>query len=125
MWMRPKSWRPAIILCLSRHCFFSKGESRLTKSLGPCPKISCWRGLTRICKEWIFMLIYMCKSKIAHGHITEAELFYEGSITIDEDLLQAVNIFPGERVEVLNINNGNRFTTYTIAGKATAGQISL
>ena len=71
------------------------------------------------------MLIYMCKSKIAHGHITEAELFYEGSITIDEDLLQAVNIFPGERVEVLNINNGNRFTTYTIAGKAKAGQICL
>ena len=43
------------------------------------------------------MLIYMCKSKIAHGHITEAELFYEGSITIDEDLMEASNIIEGER----------------------------
>lgn len=71
------------------------------------------------------MLIEFCKSKIAHGFVTEAELHYEGSITIDEDLIKAVNILPGERVEVLNINNGNRFNTYVIAGKAGSGRICL
>lgn len=71
------------------------------------------------------MLIEFCKSKIAHGAVTEAELFYEGSITIDEDLLKAVDILPGEKVEVLNLNNGNRFNTYAIAGKAGSGQICL
>jgi aspartate 1-decarboxylase len=71
------------------------------------------------------MFIEFCKSKIAHGVVTEAELFYEGSITVDEDLLKAVDILPGEKVEVLNINNGNRFTTYAIAGQAGSGQICL
>lgn len=71
------------------------------------------------------MFIHFCKSKIAHGHITEAELFYEGSITIDANLLKVVNIIPGERVEVLNLNNGNRFETYAIAGKAGSGEICL
>jgi len=71
------------------------------------------------------MLIEFCKSKIAHAVVTEAELLYEGSITVDEDLLKAVDILPGERVEVLNINNGNRFNTYTIAGKAGSGHICL
>ena len=71
------------------------------------------------------MQIEFCKSKIAHGVITEAELHYEGSITIDEDLINAVDIFPGEKVEVLNMNNGNRFTTYVIAGRAGSGRICL
>jgi len=71
------------------------------------------------------MLVKYLKSKIAHGFVTEAELFYEGSITIDEDLLKAVDILPGERVEVLNINNGNRFNTYTIAGEAGSGKMCL
>jgi len=71
------------------------------------------------------MFIHFCKSKIAYGRITDAELFYEGSITIDEDLLKTANILPGEKVEVLNINNGNRFETYTIIGKAGSGQICL
>ncbi|MCA9408731.1 MAG: aspartate 1-decarboxylase [Candidatus Omnitrophica bacterium] len=71
------------------------------------------------------MLIEFCKSKIAHGFVTEAELHYEGSITVDEDLLDAVAIIPGEKVEVLNINNGNRFTTYAIAGIRGSGQICL
>jgi len=71
------------------------------------------------------MFIHFCKSKIAHGKITEAELFYEGSITVDEDLLKAADILTGEKVEVLNINNGNRFETYAIAGKAGSGQICL
>lgn len=71
------------------------------------------------------MFIQFCKSKIAHATVTEAELHYEGSITIDQTLLKAVNIIPGERVEVLNINNGNRFDTYAIAGKAGSGVICL
>ena len=71
------------------------------------------------------MLIHVLKSKIAHEFITEAELFYEGSITIDEELLKAVDILPGEKVDVLNVNNGNRFETYAISGKAGSGQICL
>ncbi len=73
----------------------------------------------------ITMFIHFCKSKIAYATITEAELFYEGSITVDKDLLDAVGILPGERVEVLNINNGNRFETYTIAGESGSGVICL
>jgi len=71
------------------------------------------------------MLITFCKSKIAHARITEAELYYEGSITVDEDLLKAVDILPSEKVEVLNLNNGSRLETYVIAGKAGSGQICL
>lgn len=71
------------------------------------------------------MLISFCKSKIAHATVTQAELYYEGSITIDEALLKAVNIIPGEKVEVLNINNGNRLETYAIAGKAGSGEVCL
>jgi aspartate 1-decarboxylase len=71
------------------------------------------------------VFIQFCKSKIAYAHVTEAELFYEGSITIDEDLLEAVNIIPGEQVEVLNVNNGNRFCTYAITGPRGKGDICL
>ncbi len=71
------------------------------------------------------MLIQFCKSKLAHGRITEAQLYYEGSITIDEKLLKAAQIVPGEKVEVLNINNGSRLETYAIAAKAGSGEICL
>ncbi|OGX27330.1 MAG: aspartate 1-decarboxylase [Omnitrophica WOR_2 bacterium RIFCSPHIGHO2_01_FULL_48_9] len=71
------------------------------------------------------MFITMCKSKIAHAQVTEAELYYEGSITIDEKIIKAVGIIPGEKVEVLNLNNGSRIETYVIAGKAGSGQICL
>ena len=71
------------------------------------------------------MFIEFCKSKLAHGHVTDASLHYEGSITIDEELLKAVDIIPGEKVEVLNVNNGARFTTYAIAGKAGLREICL
>ena len=71
------------------------------------------------------MYIEVIKSKIAYGRITEAELFYEGSITIDKDLIQAVGIVPGEKVEVLNVNNGNRFTTYVIEGESGSGVLCL
>ena len=63
------------------------------------------------------MYISICKSKIAHAIITEAELFYEGSITVDEKLMKAVGLLSGEKVHVLNLNNGNRFETYVIPGK--------
>ncbi|HOW35695.1 MAG TPA: aspartate 1-decarboxylase [Candidatus Omnitrophota bacterium] len=71
------------------------------------------------------MLITICKSKITNATITQTELYYQGSITVDEKLLKAVNIIPGEKVEVLNINNGARIETYTIAGKAGSGQVCL
>lgn len=71
------------------------------------------------------MLIEFCKSKIAHAKITDAQLYYEGSITIDEDLLNAVDLIPGEKVDVLNLNNGQRFSTYVILGKAGSGEICL
>ena len=71
------------------------------------------------------MLITYCKSKITYARVTECELYYEGSITIDEDILKAVGILPGEKVEVLNINNGTRIETYAIAGKTGSGQVCL
>ena len=71
------------------------------------------------------MFIEFCKSKIAHAIITEADLRYEGSITIDNSILKAVDIIEGEKVQVLNLNNGNRFDTYAIRGKAGSGRICL
>lgn len=71
------------------------------------------------------MLIHFCKSKLAYGRITEAQLHYEGSITIDSGLLKAADIVPGEKVEVLNVNNGSRFETYAIAAKPGSGEICL
>ncbi len=59
----------------------------------------------------------MLKSKIHRAKITEANLFYEGSFTIDEEILEKANIFPYERVSVVNINNGERFDTYVIPGE--------
>jgi len=71
------------------------------------------------------MYITFCKAKIAQARVTQAELYYEGSITIDEDLINAVGIIPGEKVEVFNVNNGSRLETYVIAGKAGSGHICL
>jgi len=71
------------------------------------------------------MFLTLCKSKIGHATVTETELYYEGSITIDEDVLTAANILPGEKVDVLNLNNGARIETYTIAGKRGSGRICL
>ncbi len=58
----------------------------------------------------------MLKSKIHRVTVTEAELYYEGSITVDKDLLQAADILPYEKVQVLNFNNGSRLDTYAIEG---------
>ena len=71
------------------------------------------------------MLLQMCKSKIANASITACELHYDGSITIDEKLIKAAGILPGERVQVVNLNNGARFETYVIRGKSGSGEICL
>lgn len=71
------------------------------------------------------MRLTMCKSKLHRATITQAELSYEGSITIDEELLQAADILPYEKVAVVNVNNGARFETYTYAGPAGSGVICL
>ncbi|MFO7761473.1 MAG: aspartate 1-decarboxylase [Desulfobia sp.] len=67
----------------------------------------------------------MLKSKIHQATITHSELMYEGSITIDSDLLAAVDLYPYEHVKVYNINNGARFDTYAIEGPAGSGVIGL
>lgn len=71
------------------------------------------------------MLLTFCKSKIAHARVTAAELYYEGSITIDADIIAAAGLFPGEKVEIFNVNNGARLETYIIAGKAGSGHFCL
>lgn len=67
----------------------------------------------------------MLRAKLHKATITEADLNYEGSLTIDKDLLDAVGIIPFERVKVYNINNGERFDTYAIEGEAGSGVIGL
>jgi aspartate 1-decarboxylase len=67
----------------------------------------------------------MMKSKIHRARITEANVDYEGSITIDKTLMAAADIVPYEQVHVLNVNNGARFTTYAIEGPAGGGGICL
>jgi len=71
------------------------------------------------------MLLNMFKSKIHRATVTECDLHYEGSITIDMDLLEAAGILPYEQVDVLNINNGARFTTYAIEGKRGTGEVKV
>lgn len=71
------------------------------------------------------MIIEILKSKIHRVRVTQAELNYVGSITIDEDLLDAANILPNEKVQIVNNNNGERFETYTIKGERGTGTICL
>lgn len=71
------------------------------------------------------MLIEVVKSKIHRVRVTEANLNYIGSITIDEDLMDAANIIPNERVYIVNNNNGERFDTYVIRGERGSGTICL
>ena len=71
------------------------------------------------------MNVEVLKSKIHRVTVTEARLDYIGSITIDQDLLDAANILPGERVYIVNNNNGARLDTYTIAGERGSGVICL
>ena len=71
------------------------------------------------------MFIEVLKSKIHRVKITEAELHYVGSITIDEDLMDAANLIENEKVQIVNINNGERLETYVIKGVRGSGQICL
>jgi aspartate 1-decarboxylase len=71
------------------------------------------------------MLIQVVKSKIHRVSVTEAELNYIGSITIDENLMEASNIIEGERVQIVNIDNGERLETYVIKGDRGSGTICL
>lgn len=71
------------------------------------------------------MFRMMCKTKIHRAYITKVDLHYEGSIGIDDDLLKASNIYPGEIVQVVNVSNGARFETYAIPEKAGSGTIGL
>jgi aspartate 1-decarboxylase len=71
------------------------------------------------------MLITVLKSKIHRVKVTQAELHYVGSITIDEDLIDAANMIENEKVQIVNINNGERFETYIIKGERGTGTICL
>jgi aspartate 1-decarboxylase len=71
------------------------------------------------------MRIEVLKSKIHRVKITQAELHYVGSITIDEALMEAANLIEGEKVQVVNINNGERLATYVIKGERNSGTICL
>lgn len=67
----------------------------------------------------------MKKSKIHSASITGLELYYEGSVTIDLDILKKADILPNEQIQVVNINNGKRFISYAIAGESGSGIIEL
>ncbi len=71
------------------------------------------------------MYIQIMKSKIHKVAVTEANLQYVGSITIDEDLMDAANIIENEKVQIVNVNNGERLETYVIKGERASGIISL
>ena len=71
------------------------------------------------------MRLTMMKCKLHRATVTQADLHYEGSISIDRDLLEAAGILPHEQVDVLNINNGERFTTYAIEAPAGSRMIGI
>ena len=71
------------------------------------------------------MLLTMFKGKLHRATVTQAEINYVGSVTIDADLLAQSGILPGEKVQIVNINNGERFETYTISGEAGSGVICI
>ena len=71
------------------------------------------------------MMLHMLKGKIHRATVVQAELDYVGSITVDSDLLEASGILEYEKVAIVDVNNGNRFETYTIAGEPGSGMICL
>lgn len=71
------------------------------------------------------MLREMLKSKIHRARVTQADLHYVGSLTIDEDLMRAADLLAGERVDVVDIDNGSRLSTYVITGPAGSGVIGI
>ena len=71
------------------------------------------------------MIIEIIKSKIHRVKVTDADLNYAGSISIDGDLIEAANLIVGEKVQVVNVNNGERLETYVIEGKKGSGEVTL
>ncbi|MDF1795953.1 MAG: aspartate 1-decarboxylase [Coxiellaceae bacterium] len=71
------------------------------------------------------MLITVMKSKIAYATVTQTELFYVGSITIDKDMIEAAGLRVNEKVQIVNVNNGQRFETYVIEGEAGSKIIGI
>ena len=71
------------------------------------------------------MTVTMFKAKLQRLRVTEADLYYEGSITLDEALLEASGILPYEKVQVVNVNNGSRLETYAIPGPSGSGMVKL
>jgi aspartate 1-decarboxylase len=71
------------------------------------------------------VLIEIIKSKIHRVKVTDADLNYVGSITIDSDLIEAANLIVGEKVQVVNVNNGERLETYVIEGEKGSGEVTL
>ncbi len=71
------------------------------------------------------MIIEILKSKIHRATVTEANLNYVGSITLDEDLMDAANLIAGEKVQIVDVNNGERFETYVIRGERGSGSVCL
>jgi aspartate 1-decarboxylase len=71
------------------------------------------------------MMITILQSKIHNAFVTKADLNYEGSISIDENLIEKSNLLIGQQVDVLNVNNGERFTTYVIKATAGSGEIQV
>jgi len=71
------------------------------------------------------MLLTMLRAKIHRAEITDSNLFYEGSLTLDENLMKASGILESEKVQVVNVNNGARLETYIIKGKAGSGEVCL
>jgi aspartate 1-decarboxylase len=71
------------------------------------------------------MQIEVFKSKIHRAKVTQAELHYVGSITLDESLMEASNIIENEKVQIVNVNNGERFETYVIKGEKDSGTVCL
>lgn len=81
--------------------------------------------MPKIASRVKIMQIEVFKSKIHRATITQAELNYIGSITIDKDLLDAANMIAGEKVQVLNVNNGERLETYVIEGESGSGTVCM
>jgi len=92
-----------------------------------CQTERCWKQwwIDDIDFKKAKMLRTLLRSKIHRARVTQADLNYEGSITIDQDLLDAAQMVPFEKVDVLNVSNGNRLTTYVIPGVAGSGKICI
>lgn len=128
---------------ITRSIFKINSTKKLILTTHPLPLLSILRTFAAhiVCYDTLFpyricnrprnaqyipvMLLTIFKSKIHRAKVTQAELHYVGSITIDANLLDAAGILEGEQVQIVNINNGERFETYTIKGERGSGVVCL